>query len=81
MSVKDMRYNRDYSVDAIQADELMIANILRVLDNKNVLSIMDEYEYKLLLQVVKNHVVLKASMALEEQQYILNQEGSKSNVR
>lgn len=55
-----MRYSSDYKNDVNQADELMISNVLNALNNNAILQLLSQEEYKLLLQTVKNHVVLKA---------------------
>lgn len=67
-----MRYSSDYKNDVNQADELMISNVLNALNNNAILQLLSQEEYKLLLQTVKKHVVLKAGMALEMQNRIMS---------
>ena len=72
MDALEMHYNSDYQVEAHQADELMIANMLNALNNPHILKLLDDEELKTLLQVVKNHIVLKAGLSLEKQQKVIN---------
>ena len=63
----------EFNIKRIQVDELMIANMLSVLNNRAIADTLEEQELDLLFQVVKNHVLLKAKMTLEEQRYWLNE--------
>ena len=78
MEVKRMHYNGCYEErEALgaQADELMIANMLNVLNNPSLAQMLDDEELKNILSVIKNHVVLKAGMTLEVQEKFINNNG------
>lgn len=73
-----MIYNESYNELAIQCkqiDELMIANMISVLKEPHIIDLMSNEEVQLLLEVIKNHVVLKSEMTLEVQQKYINNNG------
>ena len=69
------RYHQGVTADNRQVDELMIANMLNALNNMAVFHSLNGDEQEMLIQVVKNHVVMKAQMALEVQNAYLNNNG------
>lgn len=61
-------YYQGASSENRQYDELMIANMLNALNNPHILNMLDDDELKTLLQVVKNHVVIKSKAVLKWQE-------------
>ena len=70
-------YHQGIQSDAVnnQADELMIANMISVLNNPHLLQMLDDEELKTILQTVKNHVVLKSKEALKWQDKYMDNNG------
>ena len=67
------KYHQVSDASSIQADELMIANMLNILNNPSLADMLNDDELKTILQVIKNHVVLKSKAALEGQERYLNE--------
>lgn len=65
MSIDSLSYHQTSSSDNRQVDELMIANMLNALNNPHILKMLDDEELKTILQIVKNHVVIKSREAIE----------------
>ena len=65
MSIDNLYYHQTSSSDNRQVDELMIANMLNALNNPHILKMLDDEELKTILQIVKNHVVIKSREAIE----------------
>ena len=72
MSFKNMHYSDSYNAAANQVDELMISNMLNALNNPNILKMLDDEELKMVLQTVKNHILIKAKMSYEIQEAALD---------
>lgn len=71
MSFSSMSYSNSSHPLVNQADELMISNMLNALNNPHILKMFDDEELKILLQTVKNHVIIKAKMVNEIQENAL----------
>ena len=67
MSIDSLYYHQTSSSENRQVDELMIANMLNALNNPHILKMLDDEELKTILQIVKNHVVIKSREAIEWQ--------------
>ena len=63
MSIDSLSYHQTSSSENRQVDELMIANMLNALNNPHILKMLDDEELKTILQIVKNHVVIKSREA------------------
>ena len=72
MSFKNMHYSDSYNAAVNQVDELMISNMINALNNPNILKMLDDEELKMVLQTVKNHIVIKAKMSYEIQEAALD---------
>lgn len=55
-------------VDMNINDELMISNMINALNNPIISSSLNDGEKKILCEVIKRHVMIKAGMALESQE-------------
>ena len=75
MNAFGTRYHQGSDGDNRQSDELMIANMLSVLNNPHILQMLDDDELKMILQTVKNHVVLKSREALIWQEKYMDKDG------
>jgi len=64
MSIDSLYYHQTSSSENRQVDELMIANMLNAINNPHILKMLDDKELKTILQIVKNHVVIKSREAI-----------------
>ena len=69
--LREMQYNNVDSYHSKLVDELMISNMLGVLNNPRLASMLDDDELKSMLSVIKNHIVIKSEIALKVQQKYL----------
>ena len=64
MSIDSLYYHQTSSPENRQVDELMIANMLNAINNPHILKMLNDEELKTILQIVKNHVIIKSREAI-----------------
>ncbi len=64
-----VRYHSNFTQELVAnlADELMIANFLKMIEHANLIHLLSEEERETIRMVAKNHVVLKANFVQESQ--------------
>lgn len=60
------------NIEVLKADELMIANMINCLNNPKILSELSPEEEKLLLMVIRNHILHNAKNIINIQEQSMN---------